>query len=874
VRNRLVLAFTLLLAAAASVARADEEKPAPALKLMPPRLLNKVEAAPPASLAERGRVEVVLEIDVDDKGRTASVKVVEPSPFPGEGYEEAAVAAVRQYTWQAGTADGKPVPVRITYRYVFFMKPVEPPPPPPDGEPGDAPAVPAGPTVPVAGQVLSRGDRLPQARVTVVVDDNLLVAETDEEGRFKLDAVPVGERKLRLRGGNILDADIVLNLTEGKGIEAKYYVAARERYTSTVRGRRVVQETVEYVLSGEEVRKIPGTQGDAIKAVQNLPGIARAPFGGGLLAVWGSAPLDTRTYVDGIFIPVNFHFFGLRATISSEIVQNVAFRPGAFGVEYGRGMGGVIEIETRPPKDKGYHGFFQLDLIDASAMFEAKLPKNLTLSIGLRRSTLDAWLPILTPNTFQLTPSYWDYHAKLHFAPNPRHELTLFVFGSDDQIRLVARNPDPTLQGQFDSHIFYHRVLLRYLHRFGKNTFTVTAAAGCNQPFQFGGQFGNFNLRVDAFSTLWAVRAVVRAPLTPWLRLDAGVDYEGNEWRAGGNLPIAGAPREGDPPGFNGGGGFVSIESRFYANHVAPFVALNFSLLDNRLLIVPQLRFELYTFTGNQGTPDAFTNVAPRIEPRLNLRYQIAKWMAVKAGVGIFTQPPDPQVFLPFLGNFDAAPTTSVHYVFGFEWKPTATLEINAQVFYKELRDLIVRATDPGEPTLFNGGIGRVYGADFLIRQQLWKGLFGWLSYTILRSERKDHPDEPWRLFQFDQTHILTLIASYKLPRGFQVGLRFRYVTGNPSTPVVGASFDANDGGYDPIRGPTHSARVPDFHQLDVRFDKTWTFRTWKLALYLDVQNVYYNVAPEGFRYNFDRSRVDFIAGLPIVPSLGIRGDF
>jgi hypothetical protein len=94
------------------------------------------------------------------------------------------------------------------------------------------------------------------------------------------------------------------------------------------------------------------------------------------------------------------------------------------------------------------------------------------------------------------------------------------------------------------------------------------------------------------------------------------------------------------------------------------------------------------------------------------------------------------------------------------------------------------------DPTLRfgNGGLGRVIGGDFLLRQKLWKGLFGWLAYTVSKSERKERSDQPWRLFRYDQTHILTAVASYKLPWwGLEVGVRFRYVTGNLYTPTVAA---------------------------------------------------------------------------------------
>ena len=81
---------------------------------------------------------------------------------------------------------------------------------------------------------------------------------------------------------------------------------------------------------------IPGTQGDTLKAVQNLPGVARAPFGIGLLPVWGSSPVDTRVYVDGVNIPTLYHFGGLRSTVNSEMVAVADVRARRLpGVDHG-----------------------------------------------------------------------------------------------------------------------------------------------------------------------------------------------------------------------------------------------------------------------------------------------------------------------------------------------------------------------------------------------------------------------------------------------------------------------------------------------------------------------------------------------------------
>src|SRR5262249_14712717 len=111
----------------------------------PPRLIHFVEATPPAALAERKSAEVVLSIDIDETGNVQKIEAAQPA---GDGFDEAAVAAAREFQFEPGEYEGKPVPVRITYRYRFTYQ--SPPPP----------ATPA-PTVPLSGFVLRKGDRTP-----------------------------------------------------------------------------------------------------------------------------------------------------------------------------------------------------------------------------------------------------------------------------------------------------------------------------------------------------------------------------------------------------------------------------------------------------------------------------------------------------------------------------------------------------------------------------------------------------------------------------------------------------------------------------------------------------------------------------------------
>jgi hypothetical protein len=48
------------------------------------------------------------------------------------------------------------------------------------------------------------------------------------------------------------------------------------------------------------------------------------------------------------------------------------------------------------------------------------------------------------------------------------------------------------------------------------------------------------------------------------------------------------------------------------------------------------------------------------------------------------------------------------------------------------------------EERLDNSGEGRVVGGEFLLRHELAHNFMGWVSYTVMRAERKDSPDDPF----------------------------------------------------------------------------------------------------------------------------------
>ncbi len=226
-------------------------------------------------------------------------------------------------------------------------------------------------------------------------------------------------------------------------------------------------------------------------------------------------------------------------------------------------------------------------------------------------------------------------------------------------------------------------------------------------------------------------------------------------------------------------------------------------------------------------------------------------------------------------GNPNVRLSRAAHLSGGFSFKLRPTLTFEAIGFYKRFWDLVSRNENPSPPiadSLTQDQIGRAYGGQLLLRQELLHGFFGWVTYSLTRSERRDHPDTAWRLFDFDQTQALGMVASYQLGRGWDLGARFRYTTGFPRTPVVG-SFPVN-GQYEPIFGEHNTIRIPSFYQLDARLEKSFTYRRIKVNAFLDVQNVTDRSNPEEIIYSADYSRRAYITGFPTLTIVGARVEF
>jgi TonB family protein len=629
-------------------------------------------------------------------------------------------------------------------------------------------------------------------------------------------------------------------------------------------GEAPPREVTHHTLSGETMRKMPGTNGDPLRAVESMPGVGKPPGISGILIVRGSAPDDTSIFVDGTWIPYAYHFGGVTSVIPGDVLERIDFYPGNFGPQYGRAIGGVVDMGIRSPRKDRFGGLLQVDLIDGRALVEGPISEKTRVLVAARRSWVDVWLgPVLrSGGTGVVTaPVYQDAQIVVEHDLTDSTTIRFAAFGSDDRLALVLPSPqasDPINGGPLSAKQSFMRFQLKSETKLPFGTWTNMISWGPNwERFSLG------SIDVHDDFRIMHGRSDVRFKVSDGVHGVVGLDVL-NMW---GDVTIKAPPVP--PSGSVEDSPIFGRPVRELHAHGTFWWPGAYAMLDLQpgagIRLLPSVRAD-YSQNSTRWN----------VDPRIAMRWTVAPGTTLKGGIGMFHQPPQPNESIEPFGVPTLKNPLAIHSSVGVEQELGGGFELSIEGFHKSFRDLVIaraaeNSTQSGT-TYDNSGSGRAYGLELLAKGH--HGRFtGFVAYTLSRSERRDAPGEPLRIFQYDQTHVLNALASVDLGRGWSVGGRFRYVTGLPYTPYVGGLVDLDSGSYAPVPGARDSARVTAFHALDLRIEKQWTFTDWRLAAYLDVRNAYNHKSSEGTVYRYDYAESQPASGIPILPVIGLRGE-
>jgi len=836
-------------------ARGDE--PASGVLTRAPEVVIPAVPEYPAEARAAGITGVVgLEIEISETGAVTDAVVIQPG---GHGLDEAATAAARKLVFSPAEVDGKPSPVRIEYRFAFTLAPA-----------GEAP-----PVVNLRGRVRERGTRDPVVGARVEAGGRH--ATTGADGTFEIAEAPEGEVEVKVTEATHESLERTEQILPGQATEVSYWLTrtAADPYETVVVGSRERNEVAHVAISAGEVRRVPGVSGDAVKVIQNLPGVARPMGGSGELVVRGGNARDTRVYVDGREVPEVFHFGGLTSIYSSELIDEVEFEAGNYGVRYGRAIGGRVNLRTRDPGEKT-HALADVNLYHATGLVEGRPRDDVGVAIAARRSYVDAVLGqamrgVEDAPSLTVAPRYYDLQAKLAWKASDDDVLRLDLFGSDD--RMVLGGLDFGTVEKLDSMSFSTRfwaASARWRHRVSEDTRVELSLGG--GVSEYGTTLASVFADREHLPT-YTARLELHHAVDRRVRLVAGVDglayLDGHIMVTAPPIPPAGQVPAPEAP-------LQHFDETFDAGEGGAFLEATLEPVAH-LFLVPGVRADF----------NRSVRTLAWVDPRVAVRWEADASTALKAASGLYHQAPPVVYMTEQWGNPGLGPEAAWQYSMGFERRIGAHVSTDVQVYYKRLFDLAL----PTDGTIVRGGVevperyasagtGKAYGLELLVRWDPDGRFFGWVAYSLSRSLR-DQAVSGGRLMAegnaYDQPHNLVVVGTWELPelwRGLSAGFRLRYTSGSPYEAIHGAIYDADADAWQPIATGRATSRTPPFVQLDVRADRKWTFRTWSFTAYLELQNALDRKNVEGVAYSADYTQHGWATGLPLFPAFGLRAEY
>lgn len=702
--------------------------------------------------------------------------------------------------------------------------------------------------------------------------------ETDADGEFTITA-PLGKARVIVIAGGYARLEQWTEISANNDRLDLHLRPQSGSYRTEVRVDRRHDYAVapEHVVDAQEARHHAGSGDDPLLAAQNLPGIARSPGGFGMLGFRGGDPSEAGVYLDHHPIPRAYHVLPIASVVSPPMVARVQLSPGNYSAGFGSFGGGLVEIESRPGRRDGIHGQAHVDLFDFGGTVEGPVGDG-SVHFGVRRSHVGdvlrlVGLPIISPY-------FWDYLGRFDYPLAPGHHLTLRALGAGDRL---------TDHDAFDFKAGFHRFDLEYRRTSEQWSVLISPSLRLDASRLFDGAdwgWAKFELELD--TRVYSLRAAfTRHRLTPWLSMEFGSDVVVERWRRRTYRDQSFTGLDGetygevfDPPPIRG-------------DQLRLGVWLGLPLELGSWRLVPSARANLFAYSGYPKF---------RLDPRLDLRGRVHPRVDLLGALGMYSTPvvissrssalisqdgdigrgsaDIPQYLLTYFEpniavNVDGRLTGATYVIHGSAGAQVSLpweLEGRATAFWREGLPLTLER-GPQEP--YYHGRRRSIGLELLLRRTLASGVLdGWIGYTLMWA-RVDQRDGTWLPAVFDQRHNFVALLSARLPRGFRLGLRFRLVSGNPETPVVGREIlEGSAWYYMPIRAPRGTTYQPLFHQLDLRLDKRWTRDRSSVTLYFDVQNVYNRIYPEVWIYTRDWTERSSLLGLPIYPSLGVLVDF
>ena len=727
------------------------------------------------------------------------------------------------------------------------------------------PAVAFSETGSIQGTVYNNSTKAPLVGAEVRIVEIDTRQKTDENGTFVFSDIPAGTYTLitTVPDTELLQRTPIVVKAEETLAPEIYVETTQYRLEEVeVTGESAPKTVSKKSIQSQEITRLPGTAGDALRALPAIPGIGVANDFSGALYIRGGSDEDNLYYFDRVPVGYPYHFGGLVSSLSSEIIDRIDVYAGGYGAEYGVDSQAVIDIYSQDSSPADLRGKFNLNLLFSEGLLQGRFGEKGYWYAAGRRSYIDLFIGSLSFETGAITafPRFWDYQLKAGYDFNDKHQFFFNLFASGDRfsLKLDGENVDEDFQGNtsFESGFEGGGIHLRsFLTERLTSYLSLTRS-----KFMFDVNFGpSLSLEIDAPD--YVLREDIIYELSAKHRLESGLILGFEPGQVSGTFTRI--PDEGEADYDIRFQEKVDLDEYVRGYRAEAYLQDRYTVLPF-LSVVFGVRFDYFNRINQLS-----------VQPRGSVLVELPNSSEIQFAYGIYNQTPIPAQLSSSIGNPALKSSQASHYILELKRQISQDTEIKMAAYYKNLADLV---TADEEAAYLNQGAGYAQGTEIFLRHRRGNRFFGWVSYAYALSKRRDRPDEPYRLYSFDQTHVATFAASYNLTPTWEIGAKWQYRTGNPYTPVEDATirFDPRNGEpiYVPIYAETNSDRLPPYHRLDLRVSKTYQFGNWKLGAFLELLNVYNRKNLLDYSYSENYTEREDVNQLPFIPYLGITAEF
>lgn len=726
----------------------------------------------------------------------------------------------------------------------------------------------------IKGQVTNKRNNESVPFASIVLQGTEKGASTDLDGFYELtDLQPgvynievsfIGFEKqvvyeIEVTNARAATANVALN-------EMAIQVGEAEVSTSAFVNREEAPVSVRNI-GVNEVKRNPGGNRDISRAIRSLPGVASTPSFRNDILIRGGAPSENRFYIDGIEIPNINHFAtqgsggGPVGLINVDLIQNVEFYSGAFPANRGNALSSVFDFGFKDGRTDKYTLNAVVGSSDLGITVEGPTGPRSSIVASARRSYLQFLFEAIG---LPFLPTYNDFQFKWKMKVDDKNQLTVLGIGAIDQFALNLGLASDTTNEDFASN----RYILDFLpistqwnyalgtkwEHFGENglwTFVASRNMLNNRSYKHEDNDENLPLTSDYTSQEMEnkFRVEHKLYLDKGWKVSYGVNYEFAKYNNSSQFRLFSYT--------TGELEDIDFFSEFDMHKYGAFGQLSRTLLGQRLVLSGGVRMD-----GNEYS-SSMENPLEQLSPRFAASYYLAPGLSANFNTGIYFQLPtytvlgyrDETGFVNQQNNIKYIRNKQLVGGLRYDWDERNTV-VSVEGFWKDydrypfsvdkqiaLANLGTNFGVIGNEEITSTATGHAYGAEVLYQQKLYKGFYGIVAYTWVRSEFSDATGKlvpsSW-----DSQHLVSLTGGKKFKRNWELGCRFQYSGGLPATPV-----DVEQSMLIPNWNATgfaitdfsrlNSQRLGAYHQLDVRIDKKWFFTKWSLNLFLDIQNLY-----------------------------------